>query len=138
MSRPGSMRIAILLLAIALVACRPAESQMSRQARLGTPVTLAPGERAVFPDERLEVQFVAVVSDSRCPSDATCVWAGEVLVRIATRSDSETEQHELTAGQGFEVGRYRATVVDVQPVPVSTRKIAPDEYRATLEVRASG
>jgi hypothetical protein len=134
------MRIGIplLWLAIALVACRPAESQMSRHARLGAPVTLAAGEQAVFPDERLEVQFIAVVSDSRCPSDTTCVWAGEVLVRLATRIDSQDEQHELTAGQGTEVGRYRATVIDVQPVPVSTRKIAPDEYRVTLEVKPSG
>lgn len=133
------MRIGIpLLLALALVACRPAESQGSRKASFGTPVTLAPGERARFPDEHLEVQFVAVVSDSRCPSDTTCVWAGEVVVQLATRIDSNDTQHEIAAGQDVEVGKYRVSVLEVQPQPVSTRKIAPAEYRATVEVRQAG
>jgi hypothetical protein len=140
MSRPSSIRIGIplLLLAIALVACRPAESQMSRRASLGTPVTLAPRERAEFPDEQLELTFVAVASDSRCPSDTTCVWAGEALVQLAVQTGSASAQHEVVAGQGVDVGKHRINVVGLQPEPMSTRKIAPDEYRVTLAVTSSG
>jgi hypothetical protein len=140
MNDPSSMRIGIplLLLAIALVACRPAESQLSRRASLGTPVTLAPGERVEFPDEQLELTFIAVASDSRCPSDTTCVWAGEALVQLTIQTGSESAQREIVAGQGVDVGKHRINVLGLQPEAVSTRKIAPDEYRVTLEVRAAG
>jgi hypothetical protein len=78
---------------------------------------------------------VRVVDDSRCPSDVTCVWAGEVKVQLSTRINAaEAVQHEITAGQQATVGALRLIVVKVQPEPISTRKISPEEYRVTLKV----
>ncbi|MDO9445893.1 MAG: hypothetical protein Q7K37_11305, partial [Dehalococcoidia bacterium] len=50
--------------------------------RPGQEAFLQPGERAVFEagGERLEVLFVGVTADSRCPVDVTCIWAGEARV----------------------------------------------------------
>ena len=42
-------------------------------------VTLAPGEEIVLADGT-RVRFAGVVSDSRCPMDAMCLWMGEAVL----------------------------------------------------------
>lgn len=124
-----------LLFVLLLVACRSSGPSASHAASLGQEVTLAPGEQA--DPHGLSVEFVKVVEDSRCPSDVTCVWAGEVKVQLSTRvRASETVQLEITAGQDATVGGFRLAVMHVQPERVSTRAIAPEEYRVTLRVES--
>jgi hypothetical protein len=125
-----------LLLTLALLACAPAAPQMSQRATLGTAFTLAPLEFAVFPEQGLEVRFLGIVEDSRCPSDVTCVWAGEVKVHLAV-SDREKTELELLEGQGITFGAHRYTVLEVRPQPQSERKIPPEAYRVTLRVERS-
>lgn len=123
-----------LLLVSPLVACHSTGTSAPRAASLNQEIQLAPGERAAFGQPAaLEVEFVRVVEDSRCPSDTTCVWAGEVKVQLSIHSGaSETSSQEIVAGQHADVDGYRVRVLNVQPEPVSTSKIAPEEYRVTL------
>lgn len=89
----------------------------------------------MFAEQKLDVEFVRVVEDSRCPTDVTCVWAGEVKVQLSTRIDAaKAVPHEIVAGQQATVGEFRVIVVQVQPEKVSTREISPEEYRVTLKV----
>ncbi len=63
------------------------------------------------------------------------MWAGEVKVELSTRLDAaEAVQHEIVAGQQATVGELRLVVVQVQPERLSTREIAPEEYRVTVRV----
>jgi hypothetical protein len=128
-----------LLLSVALVACRSAGGPAAHAASLDQEIQLAPTEQAAFGQQGLSVEFIRVVEDSRCASDVTCVWAGEVKVQLATRNDAaEAVQHEITAGQHAAVGEFRLAVVQVQPEKISTREISPEEYRVTLKLeRAS-
>ena len=127
-----------LLLTLALSACRPATSPGLHAASLDTEVVLAIAQRAAFDQEGLEVQFVSVVDDSRCPIDTTCVWAGEAIVRLAIRSASGTvTEHDVVEGHSTTVDNYRVSVTQVLPKPVSTRKIAPADYRVTIKVQRS-
>lgn len=124
-----------LLLTVALAACRSAGAPAPHEAALNQDIRLAPGERALFGPQKLDVEFVRVVEDSRCPTDVTCVWAGEVKVQLSTRIDAGAAvQHEITAGQYATVGELRLIVVQVQPERISTHKISPEEYRVTLKV----
>lgn len=49
-------------------------------------------QKVAFGDT-LEVEFVKVISDSRCPKNVQCVWAGEakVLVKIYRNGEFEEE-----------------------------------------------
>lgn len=124
-----------LLLTVTLVACRSAGAPEPRAASLNQEIQLAPREQAVFPQQGLNVEFVRVVEDTRCPTDVTCVWAGEVKVQLATRINAaEPVQHEITAEQPATIGGFRVVVVRVQPERISTRQIAPEEYRVTLKL----
>jgi Flp pilus assembly protein TadD len=130
---PYSLFLAAL--ALVLSGCRPVSSQAADAASLGAPITLAPAERAVFAGQALVVQFISVAEDSRCPSDTTCVWAGEAIVRLAVEVQSEgITQHAIAEGQSASLDPYRVSILAVQPQPVSTHKISPAEYRVTLTV----
>ena len=43
-------------------------------------VKLMKGAMADFGDT--QIKFIQVISDSRCPQDVTCVWAGEATVEV--------------------------------------------------------
>lgn len=124
-----------LPLILSLAACQSAGAPGARVASLNQEIQLAPAEQATYESQDLAVQLVRITDDSRCPTDAQCVWAGEVKVQIATRTGkAEPVQHEIKAGDYATVGAFRVVVVNVQPVRVSTRQIPQQEYRVTLKV----
>jgi len=43
----------------------------------------------------VSITLVAVVEDSRCPRDTTCIWAGKAVVKILVRASGEGAQ-EMT------------------------------------------
>ena len=69
---------ALVSLTVASCAAQPA----AKTADIGEHVTLAPGQDALISGEPLRIEFAAVVSDSRCPSGATCIWQGEASCRL--------------------------------------------------------
>lgn len=105
--------------------------------RPGQEALLHPGERAVFEadGERLEVLFVGVTADSRCPVDVTCIWAGEARVALDFVGLMSWEG-TLSAGAGASVtvAGWIVTVTDLTPAPRSDRPIAPGDYEARLVV----
>jgi len=78
----------------------------------------------------LTVRFLSVTDDSRCPRDATCVWAGEVKIRLLINAS----QTEIVEGGSTAAGAFRVTLVRVEPQRMSTTQIAPQDYRATLTI----
>jgi hypothetical protein len=120
-----------IILAVALAGC----GRDGSAATLNAPIQLAPGQSAAFKAEQLEVTFVGIASDSRCPSDVTCVWAGELVVRIAIRSDGRQTEHELKEMQQATVDGYVVNLLEVLPARgPQEQRIAPNDYRVTLKV----
>src|SRR5688572_24131789 len=103
--------LSLLLLAATLLACRPFVSEESFASKLGAEVVLGPGQRAVFSEDKLEVRFVGISEDSRCPIDVTCIRAGEVRVRLAIRSASgESGEYDIQEGDSDTVGSHRVSI----------------------------
>jgi hypothetical protein len=129
-------RLAGILSCLALAGCSTAPTGNEKAVDVGAEVTIAPGSTISLKDAQLAARFVAV-SDSRCPRDTTCVWAGEVKVLLEFRTPQGTSQAEILEGDNAAAGGYRVTLVRVEPQPVSTAKIAPQDYRATLRIDSS-
>ncbi|MPZ14831.1 MAG: hypothetical protein GEU73_10495 [Chloroflexi bacterium] len=100
-------------------------------------VVLGPGEHVVLPDGT-RLTFSRVASDSRCPIDVVCVWAGEVVVAFEVQNaDGAVRGFEITfAGRPATeiIEGTVVTVLNVQPYPKTTRPIDPDDYRVTVAV----
>ena len=122
-----------------LVAKTPVDGVV-KVTRLNRAFTLKVGERAMLKGTRLRIKFMAVESDSRCPKDVTCVWAGNAAVslHLSTRTGNITVSRNTSASPQFvtdsEYRGYKVKLVGLSPYPRSNRKIAAGDYVATLLV----
>ena len=88
--------------------------------------------------DRLRIR-VAAIEDSRCPKDATCVWAGNAKVTIrVTNRNGRTETFDLNTNidqKSVRFGGYEITLGRVLPYPASNIRINPNGYTASFTVR---
>jgi hypothetical protein len=125
-----------LLLFCCLAACggSPA-STAPAPLELDVEGTLAAGATVPVKGTDMQVTFVAVTEDSRCPKDVSCVWAGEVKVKLAVKLGSSAPvEREVLEGRAAIVEPYRLTVTRVLPEPLSDKKPQPSDYRISLTV----
>ncbi len=89
--------------AIALCAgCATAasDSDTGRAIVDGTDFSMRPGDRVALPD-RSELRYVDVVTDSRCPPEVRCVWAGDAEVAFTrTVAGAAPQSFSLHTGRG--------------------------------------
>lgn len=106
---------------------------------LGEPFTLAPGDRARTDGPNLTILFNQVTSDSRCPINSYCVWAGDAVVNVTLsqpgRKPSTVELHTSARfARQVTYGGLTVTLVGLAP-PTEGPPIPQDAYRATFVVR---
>lgn len=110
-----------------------------RGAEPGASVDLKVGERVRVAGGTLEIGFEAVLDDSRCPKGQVCVWAGDATVRLALARDGSTKTVDVAlsgkTATSLGDGDLAVRLVRLSPVPLAAAKIAPGDYRATLELR---
>ncbi len=129
------LSIAILLLSVAFGCGGKTPEQV--EAGLGEEFTLSIGQSARIPSENLVIKFIEVISDSRCPQGATCIWAGEASSLLKITSAQSTFEIVLTQS-GFPQSEtsfadYKITFF-LQPYPELGKKISEKEYRINLTV----
>jgi hypothetical protein len=79
------------------------------------------------------ITVLNLVSDSRCPTDVQCVWAGTVSVRVAI--DALSRDFTFTLGEPQTVGNATITLTEVKPGQKnSNQTIASKDYRFTFTV----
>ena len=98
-------------------------------------VTLAPGQTAAV-TSGVEIRFIGVTGDSRCPADALCILGGDAIVRIEIRSSGRATERELHTGNNAPVAHrdLHIALVQLDPYPFSAHPIDPADYRATLRI----
>lgn len=125
-----------LLVAFGSLASFACKSSTSPSA-LNQPTELAPGQSAQV--GALKVTFTGVLSDSRCPVDVVCVWAGDAVARLeVSQPQGSVEARELHTleNQPVTYGSFRIALVRLDPEARSTRPIAPEAYRLVVRVTA--
>ncbi len=76
---------------------------------------------------------VALVEDSRCPTDVQCIQAGTVRVSVRVGGTNAKEQ-TLTLLEPALIEGGRVTLLKVDPAPVSTSPIEKGTYHFTFLV----
>jgi len=100
--------------------------------------TLSPGESADIAGEYVTVKFIEVISDSRCPQGATCIWEGEAssLVKI-TAYDVTYEKILTQSGAStlaFEDFQDYQISFNLLPYPVLGTDIEKGDYRLNITI----
>jgi hypothetical protein len=82
---------------------------------------------------------IAEVTDSRCPTDVVCVWAGKADVKLNILSPiTGTLLLNTFNNTSDTLGNYSFKLVKVLPYPVSTKQIKTEEYDITLKIEKLG
>ena len=128
-------RVIGLLAAIAAAGCF--NSPTGPDVVAGKPFELKAGAVSVLPDGT-RLTFSEVQSDSRCPMDVKCVWAGDATVAITltpSRGSAESRAlHTQPTGSQIPYANYTIALTALAPYPRSTQKIAAADYIATFIV----
>lgn len=127
---------AILVTLLAAISCDKSVVR-THSFELNLPFLLAPGVRHQCLDCDVSVSFTRIISDSRCPSDAECVWAGMVEVEVEVKTGNETRVLVLASASdntALSVGGYLITLGEVTPYPSLQNPIEAGDYRITLTV----
>lgn len=89
------------------------------------------GEEVRIGREGIQVEFVDVLEDSRCPSDVTCVWAGNGKVQI--RFDRNNIQlNTYLEPQEVSIENVNIQLVSLEPYPEEPRQFEKEEYKVRL------
>jgi hypothetical protein len=109
---------------------------------LGEPFQLRVGERAVVDAIDLDVHFLDVASDSRCPSNALilCVWEGNAAIVVETSPTGGYARryvlHTTLDPKSVVLGTVRLTLRVLDPYPEDVTSIPREEYVATFIVES--
>jgi hypothetical protein len=107
------------------------------QVALGQTFTLKVGQQAHIAGTDVTLLFRSVSSDSRCPVDVECVWAGSARLQLAA------DGQELVVNTGEEprsarLNGHTIEVTKLEPAPHSETQIPAASYEATFVVKAVG
>jgi len=128
------LSLAILVL-IPLSGCtKPAVDEVS----LDKEFTISVGQSVSVKGENLTITFVEVVSDSRCPTGATCIWAGEASSLIEITDSASTYRKVLTEPGSSSPTKADFTGYEVMfnllPYPVLGKETKAKDYLLQLTV----
>jgi hypothetical protein len=110
-------------------------------ASLGSEFTLSIGRSAHITSEGIDIKFVDVTTDSRCPTGVECIQAGVVTCETEiTKDDVKTQLILSEAGTTINNTPFQNYTFNfhVSPYPEAGKKIAKSDYRLYLTVSKSG
>ena len=99
-------------------------------------------EGEFFSLEEVSIVFKEVISDSRCPKQVTCIWAGEAKVLLEIYKNGKFLEKRIISSEGgnsiqqFSAGGilYNISGIQLLPYPeVHSQKIKP-EYTLRLSL----
>jgi hypothetical protein len=132
--------VACSLLLVYGTSLKVSSSENQTSPRVGQEFALKVGQQVKLEAVDLQVKFAGVPQDSRCPENVNCVWAGNAEVALDLLHNNCSTVITLntlrSSGIGDEgkVGGFRIKLVKLVPYPHTERKIAPEDYAATLLV----
>ena len=126
---------AAILVLVPLSGCtKPAVDEVS----LDKQFTISVGQSVSVKGEDLTISFVEVVSDSRCPTGATCIWAGEASSLIEITDSASTYRKVLTEPGSSSPTKADFTGYEVMfnllPYPVLGKETKTKDYLLQLIV----
>lgn len=116
-----------------------AEAMLQSQIVLGREFDLRAGQTLTIGAEPLRLHFERVVEDSRCPTNVTCIWAGDAVVRVLASTGGDArgtlDLHTKDApDKDLPFSAYRIRLIKLTPVRRDTASIPADQYVVTLLV----
>lgn len=115
-----------------------ASASVDVRANVGSAFQVRAGEVAELDSGNLRIAFRGVSTDSRCPEDVTCVWAGDAALTLGVSvggADWEwVTVHTAVDPRVVTRSVYALSVVSLSPATRQSRAIEQRDYVAELRV----
>lgn len=116
------MNYKLFLFALALLLMSNCKTQTQNSDHT---VTIGINKKASIPNSKINIEFVNVAEDSRCPVGVTCVWEGIAIVDMKATNGNEVRQFQLATkdfepkntNKTFSYSGYNITLQAVKPYP---------------------
>jgi hypothetical protein len=135
--------VAIFTLVICLVGiagCSRDDDDVNKiRAEVGAFVNIPNGETALISAEKLYIKFDSVISDSRCPTGVTCIWAGEATAKVQMKLNGQISEIVLTDNGGKDgmsqttFNTYKLTF-QIKPYPVAGVTPTSSDYVLSIKI----
>lgn len=109
--------------------------------QLNQPFQLKIQQIAEIESENLQIQFLEVSDDSRCPVDVQCFWAGQATIVIGILKDGNNLGNvNLVLGAASpdqataHFDNYTISLLELTPYPQQNQQVERLDYTATLLV----
>jgi len=130
--------IFIMINGLLFASCNQSKGD-SVKAGLDSDFKLPVGKTVEIKTENILIQFDKVISDSRCPSGVTCVWAGEAKCVLRVTQNQKTSEITITqsgssesTNSGF-LDTYQV-IFKLDPYPAVNQTIDPHDYILTMRL----
>lgn len=135
--RPVQLRALMLACAIVASASACASVEPTVAVQPGETFSLPVGKTATINGSGTRITFRELREDSRCPTDVTCVWAGDAKIEVIISRNGSPEDTKLISlnppNNVVTSGDLQIRFVGLAPVPRQSDK-TPREYVAQLVV----
>lgn len=106
--------------------------------QIGSEFDIGVNHKVVARGGKLEVIFVSVSEDSRCPEGVECVWSGNAKIKIKlNKSKIKPATIELNTDAGSKSASYlnfEVRLISLTPRPKQNETISPRDYKARLVI----
>jgi hypothetical protein len=114
----------------------------SAQPEADTLASLHIGESVTPPKSTTTITFTEVADDSRCPTNVTCVWAGDAAVTLRVQpakgaAEVVTLHTGLANGQSATAAGLRLRLERLEPRPTFGKTLDRSTYVATIAIATS-
>ncbi len=120
----------ILLLSALTFACSSFTDGLT-EVRLGKEFDLKLGQSAIIPDADLVITFKSIAEDSRCPTGAVCISAGNAKVVVSV-SETNAPLNTTEGPKQISLRGYTVQLVAVNPYPKLDEEHPPRDYSIKL------
>ncbi len=105
-----------------------------RTTQLPDTVELKPGQSVNLPEQGYLITFRSVPTDSRCPTGAQCVWAGDAAVhlKISGTEARDCTLHTTLNPKSIVLEKVSIGLKRVAPYPSMDSQIDSSDYRVKL------
>ena len=110
----------------------------TKTVKLNQQFAISEKQTALVKTDKLTIEFVKVLDDSRCPPDVNCVWAGNAKVQIkVSKGKAAAKVFELNTNLEPKIitfQGYKIELMDLTPAPKSDVDRKSVKYSASFKV----
>lgn len=122
-----------------------AAQEQSNSTNMASNINLKEGQALYFKDNKTNITFKSIISDSRCPEDVNCIWAGVATAEIELLGPSKRPLTILLStmddtNKGFQKSvnfdGYNYSLTNVSPELTSEKgfKALKGQYKIDLKI----